>query len=117
MITKSVISKIYKIHRKPPKDIAELKIPLMIDCLGKYHKFTIEGEELVIDSLCEGSPFHRIIMSRILGIEYFDRTVAIILPSCILFFAKCSDGAYIHIRPPKLSIFEKLSRLLRKKSQ
>ena len=101
MITEKVIKEIYKRFRKPPMDIAELEIPKYIEMLKGHHSLKFDDGELIVESLEEFNPFRRILGRRLLAILEFERNVAIVTPSHILFLSKNSDQVRVHIKPER----------------
>lgn len=111
MITDEVIRTIYKLNRKPQKGLFKAQIEHLIDTLKKTHDVAINSEELILKDLEEESPFRVVLINKIMGIEEFERTMAVILPNCILFFSKETNDIHIHIKMPKMSFKDKLKSL------
>ncbi|MEF9923514.1 MAG: hypothetical protein RSB34_02130 [Muribaculaceae bacterium] len=108
MINAKVISNIYKLHKKPPSNISDLGIEKMRKSLIEFHKFNEESGFLILENVSEESPFKKIPISRIYGIENFDKTIALVLPNSILFFSKTDSKINIHLRMPRLSRWQKI---------
>lgn len=99
MITDKVINEIYRRFRKPPKDIESLRLPEIMDILKKHHNISFNGKELVFEDLDEFNPFRMMLARRLLAVMEFDRFVAFVLPSHILFLSKNDNAARVRMRP------------------
>lgn len=109
MITKDIIKKLYKIHKKPVGYDAILpELNEFIYTLAPSHNMRIEGGNLVLDDVDKDSIFKTIQLDRICGIEPFDRNIALILPNSILFFNKENSGINLHIKLPKPSLMDRI---------
>lgn len=109
MITQKVIDSIYKKYSKRPSSPDELDIMLLFEYLIDNHEVEIDDNgNLIINSLPTASPFHRIALKRVHGIVEFEHSIAIVLHSSIIFLNKRDNKSYVHIRPPKLSLLDKL---------
>lgn len=109
MITDKVIKEIYRKFRKTPRSVDDLKIPQIIDLLKSHHSLRYENGEIIIDSLEEFNPFRRLLARRLYAILEFDRNVAFVTPTHILFLGKDNDQVRVHMKPEKSSNF--LSRI------
>lgn len=108
MITEKVIKEIYKKFSKSPKNIDDLRIPYFIELL-KHHQLQYANDELIIGSLEEFNPFRRLLGRRLRGILEFDRHVALVCPSHILFLGKKDNSVQVHMKPEKQeNIFSRL---------
>lgn len=109
MITQKVIDSIYKKYKNRPASADELDIALLFEHLLDTHDIEIDDHaNLIVNSLPPESPFHKIELSRIHAIIEFEKTVAIVLHSSIVFLNKHDHESFVHIRPPKLSLMDKL---------
>lgn len=108
MITKKVIDEVYRRYRKRPAGTDELDISTLFECAGDNHGISINEREIVIDSIDELSPFHRIELDRIHGIVRFEKTVAIVLHSSIIFLNVDNDGVSVHIKPNPPTFWQKM---------
>ncbi|MBO4945222.1 MAG: hypothetical protein J6C91_08200 [Muribaculaceae bacterium] len=108
MITKKVIESIYKQYHKKPASPYDLEIGLLFAESMDKHCINIDGNNILIGSISPGSPFHSIALDRIHGIVEFERNVAIVLPSSIVFLQKESQAANIHIRMDKPSLLDRI---------
>lgn len=111
MITEAVIKDIYKSYNKPCKDEAELNLPYFIRLLNPNHQIRVEGDEVVVGNIEEFSPFKRFLKRGLYAVLEFDRNVAFVFQSHILFFNKKEPKMSVHFRPPeskKPSLWERL---------
>lgn len=63
MITKKVIDTIYKRYKKRPKSTDDLNIALLFEGVHPGHGVEIDGNDLLVNSVPEQSPFHVIPLS------------------------------------------------------
>lgn len=110
MITKQVIETLYKKYNKRPKSPDCLDFGLLFDSITDYHNISVDmdTDELVINDLGEMSPFHKIPLSKIHAIVPFEEWVAIVLHSSIIFLNRKAAKVSVHVKPPKLSLWEKI---------
>ncbi len=109
MITDQVIKEIYKKYTKPCKNIAELGLDRYLSILKENHNISSDEMEIVVEDLEEFNPFRMFLKRSIYGILEFDRMIAFVFRSHILFFAKEDNQLRVHIRPEKpQSLFGKL---------
>lgn len=109
MITDQVIKEIYKKYTKPCKDPAELDLEHYLELLKENHRITSDGMEVVVEDLEEFNPFRMFLKRSIYAILEFDKMIAFVFRSHILFFSKDDDQLRVHIKPEKSqSIFCKL---------
>lgn len=111
MITKLVIDTLYKKYDKRPKSPDCLDFELLFDSVAENHNISVDmdSDKLYINSLPDTSPFHKIPLSKIHAIVPFEEWVAIVLHSSIIFLNRNSSKVSVHIKPPKLSWWEKIS--------
>ncbi len=109
MITKKVIDELYRRFRKRPSGIEHLDVGLLFEHASEHHDITIDDDgNLVIDSIDENSPFHKIALDRIHGFYQFDDVIAIVLHSSIIFLNKNDNGVNVHIKFDKPSLWERI---------
>lgn len=109
MITEKVINSLYKKYKDRPESADELDIALLFENLIDTHDIAIDDEaHLIINSIPEKSPFHRINLNRIHAIVEFEHKIAIVLHSSIIFLNKKDSKSHIHIKPIKPSIMERI---------
>lgn len=104
MITDAVIQEIYKTHKKPPKDLNDLNLPEMLYELKKHHSMTLDSEDLtkaevIINDVEEFNPFRRFLVRGLYAVLPFDRQIAFVFRSHILFLNKEDEGMNVHFRP------------------
>ncbi len=109
MITKKVIDSLYKKYSKLPAGVESLDVGLLFDESMEQHNISIdENGNLVIGSIEPGSPFHKLAMNRVHGINNFENYVALILHSSILFLSKKGPHASINIKANPVTFWEKV---------
>jgi hypothetical protein len=98
VITKSNIDDLYRKFRRKPRSEEARNLQLLEQC-------ALDASDIEIDSRCirfcnvdPGSPFATIELERIHGVVDFDRHVAIVLPSSIIFLDKEDHSVHIHIK-------------------
>lgn len=105
MITDQVIKEIYKKYSKPCKNMAELGIDDYMSILTEHHHIVSDYMEVVVEDLEEFNPFRMFLKRSIYGILEFDRVIAFVFRSHILFFGKDSNQLRVHIKPEKKQSF------------
>ena len=109
MITEEVITEIYKNYNKPCKNREDLNLPYLSALLSPHHKITIDDDEVIVDSIEEFSPFKRFLIRGLFAVLEFDRNVAFVFQSHIIFFSKKDDTMSVHFRPAKKqSLFDRI---------
>lgn len=108
MVTKKVIETLYKTCKKRPDSPDELNIVLLFEALSEHHAIAIDGDNLIINSIPAGSPFHSISLRRINDIVEFEDEVAIVMHSSIIFLNKNDNKVYINIKQEKPSFIDRL---------
>lgn len=98
-ITKEVINEIYKKCKKDPETVEELNIPYFIELLADYHKIKHLDDEIIIESFDEMNPFRRFLVRSIKAILEFDKEVAIVCRTHIIFLKKENSEASVHMKP------------------
>lgn len=104
MITNAVIEEIYKTHRKPPKNLQDLNLSDALYILKDHHSMTLDSEDLtkaevIINDVEEYNPFRRFLVRGIYAILPFDKQIAFVFRSHILFLNKNDEGMNVHFRP------------------
>ena len=117
MITQQVINAIYKQYPKAAKSLDCLDMPLLFDSVGTRHNISVDMDdnmnaELIIGSVDEKSPFHRLPMHHIHAIIPFEDWVAIVMHSSIIFLNKQDNRVSIHIKPMSDGLFDRIRRRL-----
>lgn len=109
MITDNSIREIYKKFSRPHKKREELQLEYFIPILSKHHAIKICGDEIILEDLEEFNPFRRFLIRSLNAVLEFDKMVAFVFRSHILFLGKDNDQMRVHMRPePKKSFFGKL---------
>ena len=111
MITQKVIDTLYKKYGKRPQSVDELDVGLLFEYLMDTHEIEIDEKgNLIINSLPLHSPFHRISLSRVHAIVEFEKSIAIVLHSSIIFLNKHDSRSHVHIKQSSDSILSKIFR-------
>lgn len=113
MISNKIIESIYKKYSKRPASLDQLNIPLLFEAAHQDHNIEITGHDLIIHSQAQWSPFHTIDLKRVHAILDFDKYVAVVLHSSIVFISKNDDNIHIHIKDIKPSFVERCRSLFR----
>lgn len=108
MISDSVIKEIYKRFGKKKQNIEE-NLGYFVDILSEHHDIKVFDDEIIIDQLEEFNPFRRFLKRNLHAIIEFDKEVAFVFPSHILFLNRESPNIRIHMRLEEERSF--LSRL------
>lgn len=109
MITQEVITEIYKTYNKPCKDAEELNLPYFVELLKPHHDLELLDDEIIVGGLDEFSPFKRFLKRGLYAVLEFDRNVAFVFQSHILFFSKLDNRLSVHFRPmEKRGFFDRL---------
>lgn len=118
MITKEVISTLYKKYPRRAKSIDSLDVALLFDSVGTLHdiRVDLESGRLVIGSLDDKSIFKTIPLTHIHAIVPFEEWVAIVLHSTIIFLNKMNTKVSVHLRPITPSFTDKVRGLFSKES-
>lgn len=99
MITDQVIREIYKKYKKPCKNEADLQLDYFIDLLSENHNLKVDKMEILVEDMEPFNPFRRFLKRSIFTVIEFDKMVAFVFRSHILFFEKDSNQVHVHIRP------------------
>lgn len=108
MITGKVIKEVYKKYRKCPSTLDCIEFNLLDGSVSEVHNIQIQDNRLIIGSIDEKSPFHSLPLNKIHGIVNFEKCVAIVFHSSILFLDKKEDKVQIHLKMEKPSIWQRL---------
>lgn len=111
MINEKTINAIYKKYSKLPASIDELNIPLLFEAAHDSHNIEIKGHDVIINSLDTWSPFHVIDLHRVHAILDFERYIAIVLHSSIIFISKENNSVHVHLKAIKPSISDRMRNL------
>lgn len=108
MISKQVIEAIYKSCQKPPESPDDLAVEILFSSIENPLAISIDNNYLIIHTVDENSPFHKIALKRIHCIEEFEDEVAIVLHSSIIFLDKKEGKPSIHIKPERPSFVDRM---------
>lgn len=109
MITDQVIREIYKKYKKPCKNEANLQLDYYIGLLSEHHKLKVDKMEILVEDMENFNPFRRFLKRSIFTVIEFDKMIAFVFRSHILFFEKDTDQVHVHIRPEESkSLFSKI---------
>lgn len=113
MISKEVISTMYRKYKRRPKSPDYLDFALLFDHVAELHNISVdlEHDELVIRSIDPASPFHRLPLSRIHAIVPFEEWIAVVLPAAIIFLSKKSSQVQIHLKDTGPSLLDRIHML------
>ena len=118
MISNKVIQSLYKTYNKRPESPDFLDMSVLFDYASKFHNVTIDMDgvvdTLIINSIEETSPFHNLPLKLIHAIVPFEKWVAIVLRSSIIFLDRDSSRVNIHIRNEKPSLSNRLRNIFGK---
>lgn len=105
MITGQVIETLYKKYKKRPASPDDLDISIIFDGdLADIHNLTVSPDDkLIIGSVDPASPFHAIPMSHIHAFVVFEKWIAIVLHSSIIFLNRKEPKVSLNIKPMKRS--------------
>lgn len=109
MINESVINEIYKKFSKPHKKPEDLRLDYFIPILTEHHSIENDGFEIVLKDVEEYSPFRRFLIRSLNAVIEFDKLIAFVFRSHILFLGKEDNQLHVHIKPEKKpSLFGRL---------
>lgn len=108
MITGKVIREVYKKYSKCPPTLDCIDFGLLNNGVSEVHNVEIKDNRLIIGSIDEKSPFHSLPLNRVHGIVNFEKCVAIVFHSSILFLDKKEDKVQIHLKMKKTNIWQRL---------
>lgn len=113
MITQKVIDEIYRTYRRRASSPENLKMQYLNEELMNLHKIEIADDKLIIGSMDANSPFRRLSLRFIHGIENFENDVAIVLHSSIIFLSKHKAESRVHLKLDKPSFWHRLMQKLK----
>lgn len=80
----------------------EVEFNRYMEMLSAHHKLQMPNDmEIVVDDLDEYNPFRRFLKRSIYKILEFDKVVAFVFRSHILFFGKEDNQIRVHMKPEK----------------
>lgn len=110
MITSQVIDTLYKKYKKRPASPDDLDVSVLFDGdVADIHNLTITPDDkLEIGTLDRFSPFHFIPMRNIHAFVEFEKWVAIVLHSSIVFLNKKEPQINVNIKPIRPTLLDRL---------
>ncbi|MCH5227263.1 MAG: hypothetical protein J1F16_05540 [Muribaculaceae bacterium] len=109
MVDEKVIQEIYKKFSKPHKNVSELQLDYFLPMLGQHHAIETDGVEIVLKDVDEYNPFRRFLIRSLNAVLEFDKLVAFVFRTHILFIGKEDNQLHVHIKPEKKpSVFGRL---------
>ncbi|MDE6403982.1 MAG: hypothetical protein K2K86_09285 [Muribaculaceae bacterium] len=108
MINNKTIETIYKKYRNRPASIDELNIPLLFEAMDAEGGVEIKGHDIIINSLDSWSPFHTIDLNRVHAILDFEKYIAVVMHSSIVFIGKASGDVHVHLKDLKPSLMDRM---------
>lgn len=98
MITDSVIKEIYKKFGKKKQNLDKQQMDYFVNLLSEHHNLIDREDCVIINQLEEYNSFRRFLKRNLHAVLEFDKEVAFVFPSHILFLSKESDNIRIHMR-------------------
>lgn len=110
MITDKVINEIYRKFNKPHKNESDLNLDYFMELLNENHSLVRRGPEIVVEDLEEGNLFRRFLVRSLNTVLEFDKMVAFVFRTHILFFGKEDNALRVHWRreEPKQTLWGKI---------
>lgn len=109
MVDEKVIQEIYKKYKKPHKHQAELRLDYFIPILQENHSIESDGVEIVLKDVDEYNPFRRFLIRSLNAVLEFDKLIAFVFKTHILFMGKEDNQLHVHIKPEdKTSLFGRI---------
>jgi len=105
MITETVIDKMYKTYSGRRMGDLDARLTHYLGLLSGIHKIRETDAEIFVDSLEESNFFHRFLKRSIMAVVEFDKYVAFVFRTHIVFFNRESSEINIHIRREKKKPF------------
>ncbi len=117
MITRKVISALYRKYPKPPRVMSDLKIEDFTATLGELYGITLDETCITFGKMEENNPFRSILLHSLCGIVYFEHHIAVITSTYILFFGREKYSVDVHFKPQSLSFFHRLREWFSRKGK
>ena len=115
MITREVIHEIYRQCSKRPGCVDDIDLALLFDPeVSAYHNIYIDNSAaaIVLADIGADSMMRSIPLTHVFGILPFERWLAIVLGSAILFIDKTSPLISMHLAPERGGLWHRISRRL-----
>ncbi len=113
MVKKDVIKTLYRQYSRPPKSPDELNIGVLFDSAIDNHGIFIDEDALYIGSVDPRSPFATIPLRNINAIVEFEKQLAIVLHSAIVFLHKEKSDVNIHLKLQEDTMWDRVRNALR----
>ena len=109
MVDEQVIKEIYKKFRKPHKNVSDLRLDYFLPMLQQHHAIENDGFEIVLKDVDEYNPFRRFLIRSLTAVLEFDKLIAFVFRSHILFMGKEDNQLHVHIKPEDTpSLFDRI---------
>ena len=86
---------------------------LLSDDIINNHHIEIENNRLKIGSIDSNTPFNTLPLNRVHGIVNFEKYVAIVLHSSIIFLSKKDDESHVHIKMENPTFWQRICSFFR----
>ncbi len=105
MITETVIYEMYKAYSRRRMSDLDSRLHHFVGLLSEKHKIRETDTEIFVDSLEESNFFRRFLKRSIMAVVEFDKYVAFVFRTHIIFFNRETPEINIHIRREKKKTF------------
>ncbi len=105
MITETVIDEMYKAYSGRRMGDLDTRLTRYLGMLSGIHKIRETDTEIFVDSLEETNFFRRFLKRSIMAVVEFDKYVAFVFRTHIIFFNRAIPEINIHIRREKKKPF------------
>lgn len=112
MVNKDVIKALYRQYSRPPKSPDELNIEVLFGSAIDNHGIFIDEDVLYIGSVDPRSPFATIPLRNINAIVEFEKQLAVVLHSAIVFLHKEKTDVNIHLKLQEESMWDRVRGVL-----
>lgn len=113
MITKEIVKELYRRYPKRVESIDYLNMTALFSGVDEVHGIKIVEQKLEIGSIDERSPFKRLNLRFIHGIESLDNEVAIVLGTSIVFLSKREPEVKVHLPIKKEPFWRRMLQKLK----
>lgn len=111
MITRELITALYKKYPRRADSVDMLNLALLFESTSELHDIHIDAdsETLMIGSIAPNSPFHQLQLQHLHAIVEIEDWVAIVMHSTILFLSCKDSSTAVDIKPVNVSVPEYMS--------
>lgn len=82
---------------------------ILFQCFNNIIPYLFDQTEIILEDLEEFNPFRRFLIRSLNAILEFDKMIAFVFRTHILFLGKEDNQMRVHMRPePKKSLFDKI---------